>query len=46
MKSYSTATVLKPFEINFSVNCENAVGTTQEITVDPKKVIEHAGQIE
>ena len=31
---------LEPFEIKVSVNCENADGTTKEITVNPKEVIE------
>jgi len=31
---------LEPFKIKVSVNCENAVGTTQKKTVNPKEVIE------
>jgi len=30
---------LEPFNIEVSVNCENAEGVTQKITIDPKKVI-------
>lgn len=30
---------LEPFNIEVSVNCENAEGVTQKISIDPKKVI-------
>lgn len=42
IKMALNTTSLEPFEIKVSVNCENADGTTQEITVNPKEVIESA----
>ena len=42
IKMALNTTSLKPFKIKVSINCENADGTTQEILVNPKEVIERA----